>query len=165
MADAITLTVTQDLASPFVLSQSSTTPFSLTGSNSGTVNIQLGASISGLVNLTGPSSIRGFEAFVAGILNPDEILLAQVAPYTFTMVEGSCSAVALVAATAESIFKIYKTVSGVTTQIGTITFAAGEETGVVAFTAPNIQKGDLITLYAPTIADATLADIAFLLVE
>lgn len=165
MADDMILTVITDLSSPFVLSQSGTQTFVLTAPTTSNINIQLGASLTGAVNLVGPSSIKGFETFIAGLLNPNEILLAQIAPYSFTLDEASSSAVSLTAATSTSIFRLFKTVSNVTTQIGTITFAASGAVGVVVFTDPIIHKNDLITLYAPIGADASLADIAFLLAE
>jgi hypothetical protein len=154
MADAIVLTISPASA-PFVITAPSSTP----------INLQLGATLVGPVSLTGPSSLKGISVFVAGQPQPNEILIASLAPYSYSINEGDCAAVALHSATAQTIFTIKKTHASVTTTIGTITFAIGSALGIIDITSSSVAKGDLITGHAPSVADATLADIAFLLAE
>lgn len=148
----LTLTVAK---APFILSQTS----------NGTISLPSTSSLAGSISLVGPSSLKGLEVFVAGQYQPDEIVIANIAPYAFTISLQNSVAQALTAATNQTIFTINKTVSGVTTQIGTITFAAGSADGVIALTDADIVKRDLLTVQAPTITDPSLADIVFILAE
>jgi hypothetical protein len=84
------------------------------------------------------------------------------APYAFTAVQGNCSAKALVAATSSTTYTIKKGTVASPTTIGTFVFAAGGTTATVTITAGSISAGDVIWIEAPGTADATLADITFL---
>lgn len=164
MADPIPLNISAN-TSPFLLTQTTTAPFVLTGSNTATVSLQLGASLVGGFDLTGPSSIKGFFSFVASQPQPDEICVAVLAPYSYTINPANSGAVALEAATGSTIYKINKVVGGTVTQIGSIIFVSGLTTGSIALTEPFIQKGELVTIQAPSVQDATLGDLTFLLAE
>jgi hypothetical protein len=155
------LTVTT-APSPFILTQSASSPFTLSGSGSATISLNMSPTLVGGIALTGPAgepAFRALSSFVAGFPNPSEIVASGLSPYTFDVSVSESKAEALVAATAETIFTIK--CEGVS--IGTVTFAIGATVGVVAFTSTTITKGDLVTIHAPAIQDATLADITFLL--
>lgn len=144
MPDEMSLNISQS-SSPFILS--------------------VGPTLSGVVSLTGPASMKGLSSFVAGNPEDNEIIIANIAPYSYTItVEGS-NAVALNAASADVVFTIKRTADNITTEIGTVTFAAGVGTGVVTIADGNITKGSLVTVHAPTVQDASLSGIAFLLAE
>jgi hypothetical protein len=164
MADEIVLNITP-VGSPFVLTAASETPFVLQARDNSTITLTLGASLVGGVNLTGPSSIKGLSGFVASTPQADEIVIAGLAPYAFTVHLGDSGAVAIEAATAQTIYSVKRTRAGVTNTIGTFTFAIGSTIGVLAMSDPVINKSDLITIQAPHVQDATLGDIAFLLAE
>lgn len=69
------------------------------------------------------------------------------------------------AATASTVFAIYKRVGGTRTQIGTATFAAAGTVPTYNFTeTPTLVKGDLLEIEAPASPDATLANIALTVV-
>lgn len=66
-------------------------------------------------------------------------------------------------ATAATVLLVNKISSGATTQIGTVTFAAGEDDGVLATTGgteKSVAALDLIELLGPTSADDTLGDVS-----
>lgn len=165
MADPLILTVTPNTTSPFVLSSDVSTPFTITSSSSIPVTLQMGASLTGSFDLTGPSSVRGFEAFIAGNINSDETLMASIAPYTFEVNAANCVAAAITAPLTQIVFAIFRTVATITTQIGTITFNANETDGTVVFTDTAIARRSLVTIKAPSNPDATIADITFLVAE
>lgn len=154
MADAIILTISTAPA-----------PFTLTTATSPTVSLQLGASLVGGFDLTGPSSIKGISSFISGIPEASEIVIASLAPYSYTINGADSGAVSLENASLDAVYTIKKTVSNVTTVIGTITFLAGTNTGVIDITDADVPKSALITVQAPSVQDATLGDIAFLLAE
>lgn len=147
---------------PFTIRTDSTLPFVLTGDNEDSVTLTLGTQLTGPVNLQGPQgepSIRGFSAFCNGTPIGDEPVVVALSPYDVTLSLTECKAEALEAATAQTIFKIYS--EGL--QIGTVTFAATSTIGIFSFSDLTIAKGELVTIVAPSIPDATLADITFLL--
>lgn len=165
MADIITLNISQS-ATPFALAQTTDAAFVLTQATaSNVVNVQLGASLTGSVSLVGPSSIKGFESYAAGNVGDNELILLNVVPYTFTVSVPDSMAYALTPPTASAVFTIKRIRGGVLTTIGTVTFAANSNNGVIAFTDAALIKHDVLLIYAPSPSDATLADISFLLAE
>lgn len=107
------------------------------------------------------AAARGLSAFCSGKPAASEVVGGGVAPYALTLSAANSSAVALVAATASTVF----TIKRAGTSIGAVTFSAAATAGVVAFTATAITAGQNLTLTAPATPDATLADISFLIRE
>lgn len=73
---------------------------------------------------------------------------------------------AITGATAETVFTVSKIVSGTPTTIGTITFAIGSTTGVLATTGgleQSLAAGDILKITAQATADDTLADVGITL--
>jgi hypothetical protein len=165
MAEPITLTISQDTSSPFVLSSTTSSPFILTGSPSSTVTLQLGATLTGLVDLTGPSSMKGFESYVAGLVNDSELVIVAIAPYAMTINPSNSLAYAVTPPTGVTVFTVKRVRAGVTTTIGSITFIPDENVALINFSDPNLLKNDVVLAFGPSPADATLADTSFLLVQ
>lgn len=104
--------------------------------------------------------MQAMASFCSGKPVNSEKVGGGVAPYAFTASTTASSAKASVAATASTVFTIKKNGS---TTMGTFTFAAAGTTATVSITAGAVSAGDLITIEGPATADATLADISFLL--
>lgn len=104
---------------------------------------------------------RSLQGSVAGKPIANQLVGGGIAPYPITLVEADCSAIALTAATASTVFIIKRWSAGTATQIGTITFGAGAKIGVVDITSAAIAEDQQVTIHAPATADATLADISF----
>lgn len=77
--------------------------------------------------------------------------------YTLAGDQTSGQAKSGVAATGSTVFTVAK--NG--TQIGTVTFTAGNVTGTINVTESVFAVGDLLSVTAPATADATLADTDF----
>jgi len=96
------------------------------------------------------------------------ITLLRVAfPRTTTFLAGlpSSQAKSEAAATASSVFTIYKISGGVPSSIGTITFAPAATSGTFAMASDQIfAEGDMMEVVAPAVSDATLADISLTIV-
>ena len=158
------------MSSPILIKVSkNTTPFILRPSNpDGSVILTLGHTITGPISLKGPQgepSVRGLSGFCAAFPLSNEYVLYGVAPYDFDLTTSECRAVALAPATNEVIFKIYRIdANDVQEQIGTITFATGEDTATFNFIEINILKNEKLLVQAPTDIDASLSNITFLLV-
>jgi hypothetical protein len=165
MADQMVITLSAENTSPFVLTADTVAPFVLTTATSGPVTIQMGASLTGNVGLTGPSSLKGFEGFAAGVVDNQETILAAIIPYNFTANVANCEATAIQAAASQVVFSIVRTRSSIATQIGTVTFNAGSKNGVFIFTATDFIKGDIVSIVAPINPDSALSDITFLVAE
>lgn len=74
---------------------------------------------------------------------------------------GAASIIAQVAATSTYVISIQTLISGVYTQIGTITFSAGGTVGALAWSSSpvSIPSGQPLQLVFPAVQDATLANI------
>lgn len=91
-----------------------------------------------------------------GELYPRHVFAAAVSfPADF---DGSVAS-AEIAATNVAVFAIEKNGS----PIGTLTFAQGSDTGVFSGSATSFSAGDVLTITAPTPADATLAHVSITL--
>jgi hypothetical protein len=88
----------------------------------------------------------------------ESILLTQN-PVAWPLVANQCSGWAATAATSDAVFNI--NVDG--SLVGTVTFPAGQQTGVVALTTTTITANTTFEIVAPTPQDATLADITLTL--
>lgn len=113
--------------------------------------------VDGADGIDGQNAILGFVLSCCGKPAENEIVVVAEAPYAFTALAGNCSAKAVTAATASAVF----TIMNGAVEVGTFTFAAGSATATVSITSGAIAQGDLITITAPSTADATLADISF----
>ena len=134
--------------------QLATTAFVTTGLN---LKASLaGATFTGLI--AAPNHLTTMSAFCSGKPAASEVVGGQIFPVATTITAGSCRAVATVAATASTVFTIRKD----TTTVGTITFAAGATLGTVSITSGAITALQHVTIEAPATADATLANISFL---
>lgn len=79
---------------------------------------------------------------------------------TFDGTDAGSSCTSLFAATSTAVFTMTLIVGGVPTIVGTITFAAGSKVGTFAWPTPvDLLAGTGLSLWAPTPADATLANI------
>lgn len=96
-----------------------------------------------------------FSLFVDGVPAADQQLLRLKIAQPFTINASASLGDAGVAATGSAVFTIK--VSG--SDVGTITFGAGQTTATVSITAPDVPALALFEVYAPNPADATLADI------
>jgi hypothetical protein len=126
------------------------------------------------VSLQGPQGVAGTSsAFydiginVVGTPAASEVLEYYAVPRAFTIPAGATAsqAIAQTAATASTVFTIYRIPSGGSkTSIGTITFAAAGKVGTFSVaSAVSFAAGDILELDAPATADSTLANIAFTL--
>jgi hypothetical protein len=101
--------------------------------------------------------------FVAGSPIDDEIVGSFVAVRAVTIADDFAGslATAATAATAETIFTV--NVNGA--PVGTVTFAAAGTAGTLVTTggAVALVAGDVLSLVAPAVADATIADVAITL--
>lgn len=104
---------------------------------------------------------RGLSGFCSGKPAASEVVAGAVAPYAFSIIQANCDAKAKVAATASTVFDIQK--NG--TSVGSITFAAAATLATISITTAAVALDDYLTIVAPATADATLADIAFMLRE
>jgi hypothetical protein len=104
----------------------------------------------------------GIVAYSPGIPEPNDVLLPHIAAWAAEFppdLVGSY-AIAVVAATSQTDIAI--NVSG--TQVGTMRFAAGSAVGTfLPGAAFSLAQGDVLTVVAPALADATLSDISFTL--
>lgn len=108
------------------------------------------------------AQIRGVAGFCGGKPANAEVVLAAVAPYPFTITQANCSAKAQTAATASTVFQLKK--NG--TNVCTLTFAASGTVATIGTVSSGaVVTGDVLTIHAPATADATCADIAFLIRE
>jgi len=132
-------------------------------------SITAGAGIS--VNNTNPSSptvsmtslFTPYDICSSVLGKPDAaatvFMLQSARSFTIPTNFTASQAKASTAATASSVFTIYKNGSS----IGTFTFAASGSTAVFSGAGASVVAGDLITIVAPGTQDATLANIAFTL--
>jgi hypothetical protein len=104
---------------------------------------------------------HGLSGYCSGKPTASEVVAGGVSPYAFSIVQANCFAKALIAATGSTTFIIRR--GG--TQIGTVVFAAAATLGTVTITSAAVAIGDYVTIEGPATADATLANISFLLVE
>lgn len=131
--------------------------------------ITAGAGIS--VNNTNPSSptvsmtslFTPYDICSSVLGKPDAaatvFMLQSARSFTIPTNFTASQAKASTAATASSVFTIYKNGSS----IGTFTFAASGSTAAFSGAGASVVAGDLITIVAPGTQDATLANIAFTL--
>ena len=98
---------------------------------------------------------------IQGIPPNGLIVFTYVAPRTFTITANfvGSQAKAGTAATASAVFTIRKNGAS----IGTVTLAASATTGTFSGAAASFVAGDVLTILAPSPADATLADIGITL--
>lgn len=104
----------------------------------------------------------GFGFFAGGLLDAGETLGTGAWAHEITFSHGDPDTLvtARFAATATAVLLIKTIVAGVETTGGTITFNAGSTNGVVAFIpALVVPAATQLKLYAPAVADATLAEI------
>lgn len=103
----------------------------------------------------------GFGFFIEGLMLADETIGSGSFSRQVTFLDGGGSVTSLTPATASAAFRIQKISLGVPTDVGTITFAAGSSTGVIAWSGGQVafDTGDVIKLFAPNPADTTLADV------
>jgi hypothetical protein len=106
--------------------------------------------------------------FVPGTLTTSQDLIAFPVDRTvnFAANFSGSQATLQTAATATTVFIIYKIVAGTPTQIGTITFPASGTGGTFASTsgaAQSLAAGNVLQVLAPVSADATAAGLGFTL--
>jgi hypothetical protein len=101
----------------------------------------------------------GIAAYIPGTTVSSEIVAAGVIPFDIGFANNSARSG--VAATGDTVFTVRKRtdLTATPTSMGTITFSAGEVTGVFVLTVFKALSGDLVEIVAPASPDATLADI------
>lgn len=112
--------------------------------------------------VTSPAPVLEITLFSAGSLAPDQVLFHQPVTQDLTLPQGlaGSQASARVAATAPVDLDLQ--VNG--TSVGTISFAGGSAVGsFAAASAVSLVPGDTVTVLAPAVADATLADLGITL--
>lgn len=105
-----------------------------------------------------PNPTQEITLFSAGTLASDQVLLHQPVTRTLTLPQGltGSHAIARVAATAQVDLDLQVN----STSVGTISFAAGSAVGsFAAASAVSLVAGDVVTVLAPAVADATLTDL------
>ena len=113
-------------------------------------------------NIGGGQSSYDIAGFISGKPTASQIvlLLPMVRAVTFDVNMAVSKGASSIAATASTTFDIAK--NG--TNFGTMVFALGATTATfVAAVPPSFAIGDILTVTAPAIADATLANIGFIL--
>lgn len=125
-------------------------------------NKQLAAWNSGTSKWNNIDAPYNVGAFAAGVLGPSELFFAHAFPYAVEIASSApnSQAVAHTAATGSTTVTINKNGSS----IGTIAWASSGTVGVFTFASSvTFAAGDVISLVAPSSADATLADISITL--
>lgn len=100
---------------------------------------------------TGNNASQDVALDVVGTFGPGEYVGGFIAASATTYNPAGSFAKCKVAPTSQFVVSITK--NG--TQIGTVTFAAGQLNGVVAMTTTTVASGDLIEFWAPASADPT----------
>ncbi len=108
--------------------------------------------------------------FVNGTLSTSQIIIRVPVSddITFPINFSGSFATSSVAAASSASFVISKIVSGTTTQIGTMSFAAGATIATfstVGGTTKTLSAGEVVLITAPSSADSTLANVGFALVS
>lgn len=114
------------------------------------------------------SSIFDAISYLDGKPNGSQVMLSALIPQAVTFPVGLAGSFATSSgsnATASTVFTINRIRAGVTTALGTITFAAGASTGTFSFaTAQTLLAGDILQVIAPATADASLSNVNIALV-
>jgi hypothetical protein len=126
------------------------------------LNALRGMGIAAAVDVSKLTSSAGFGFFDEGLYASNEKLGTAVFSRQVTFSNGDPGNIVtcLIPATASAVFNI---VSGAfNTLVGTITFAPGSKTAVVAWVGGSfvLPAGQTMTLYSPNPADTTLADVS-----
>ena len=103
---------------------------------------------------------RTMGGFVAGRTLPGEIVTGAIWPTAATVNSANCNAQAITAATASTVFTIKNKTTGLT--VGTFTFGAGSSNATVSLSNSSVSAFNFLYIEAPATADATLANITFL---
>jgi hypothetical protein len=120
------------------------------------VALLAGAAFTGAISA--PNFMTNMSAFCSGLPTASEVVAGAIFPVATTITQANCVAKATVAATSSTVFTIAK--DGTT--VGTITFASSGTTGTISITSGSITALQNVTITAPGTADATLANISFL---
>lgn len=105
----------------------------------------------------------GFGFFIEGLMTDHELIGAVVFGSDVTFTDGASGTIVSAMGPAGASAALTLVVNNpAATTVGTITFAAGGTTGVVAWTAGEytLPAGTQMQLYAPTPADVSLSDVA-----
>ena len=100
--------------------------------------------------------------FAQGTMSPSEVLLNMVFPFSMELpsTANDCYAVGGASASSTPVVGVNKNGSS----IGTISWSASQTNGVFSIgSTTTFSAGDTLQLIGPTIADSTLANVAFLL--
>jgi hypothetical protein len=110
------------------------------------------------------STQHGFGFSIQGRPSDGQVIGIAVfpKPMTFTSAATGDAVVSTTPAHASAVFSLLTPVSGVFTQVGTITFAAGSTTGVVAWSGGQytLAANAQLKMVAPAIQDPALSDIS-----
>ena len=110
------------------------------------------------------SAVHGFGFSISGLPGAGQVIGIATFPYqmTFTSADPGDVVNSTVAATGTPAFQMQVQVSGVWTQVGTITWAAAGYVGAVAWTGGSyvLAANTQMRLVAPASQDATLSDIS-----
>jgi len=110
------------------------------------------------------SAVHGFGFSISGLPGAGQVIGIATFPYqmTFTSADPGDVVNSTVAATGTPAFQMQVQVSGVWTQVGTITWTAAGYVGAVAWTGGSyvLAANTQMRLVAPASQDATLSDIS-----
>jgi hypothetical protein len=151
--------------------QTPTTHYSVSGTTLTITTINSGDNIIVVkpAGNTGAPAVLGWSGGISGGMANNEIINLGFAAQTFTLTQANCKAWALTGATASATITIYKktAVGSAASSIGTIVFAAsgqgGAQSATVTITTSTVTAGDMFYLQGPATADATLANVNFLI--
>lgn len=138
---------------------------SLIASSTGSLLNLAGAAIVSLTPLAKDLVLR-LTGSLAGKPTNSFVQPLGIAPRAFSVTQANCSGIARAAATASTVVTLKKrTTGGTETTVGTWTWSAAGTLATVSISAASIAAGDQLFVAYPSTADATLADIAFLVSE
>lgn len=156
----LTVATRQRPLTPPSPSLSGSAPGDATSGGAGTVGVSVDGKLPGIQPYA-----PGFYTGYGRILDANEVVMTHIVAGNLTSATWPSALTgsniqSFAAATASTVFTIAKIVSGVTTTIGTATFAIGATAASFSFSsAVTLVPGNIITITAPATPDATLSGV------
>jgi hypothetical protein len=148
--------------------QRPTTDYTIVGATLTLTSYASGDSITIIKPATNPS-ILGWDGGIDGLMADAETINLGFAPKAINLTTANCQVWALTGATASTVLTLWKktSVGATPVQILTATFAAGGSGGAqaatISMTNAAIESGAMVYWTGPATADATLANIAYMI--
>lgn len=122
------------------------------------------AGVAGAGSVAAADAKTGFGFFIGGLPNDNELIGSATYPTDVQFVSGDGAVTSAFSAAASAVLnlKAPDPITALPVVVGTFTFAAGSKTAVIAWSggAYTLKAGKMLSLYAPTPTDASLADIS-----